>query len=297
MSDQQQGSGWWQASDGKWYPPESAPGAEPTVPTQPVPPAPTWQPTQTWATPGPLPPSGPSQPTKSKAPLLAAAAVVVLALLVGGFFLLKDDDKDDDASTSNTTEQTDTTDGGTDTTEGGGEGDLPDGFEVLEGDGVSIAAPEGWQVIGAEDFDMTSEELAQAFPDAPEGMIDQGLQLFQQGAVLVAFDLGGGDFSPNVNVIDIPGEAPLDVIESQAVGQLDQVGGDIKDSGTVNVPLGEALRILYTLDVALPDGSSLPAQGVQYYLPVDGHTYIVTVSTGGDADELGSQMIDTFQVG
>ncbi len=27
MSDSPQGPGWWQASDGKWYPPEQAPGA------------------------------------------------------------------------------------------------------------------------------------------------------------------------------------------------------------------------------------------------------------------------------
>jgi len=30
MSDSSQGSGWWQASDGKWYGPEQAPGAQPT---------------------------------------------------------------------------------------------------------------------------------------------------------------------------------------------------------------------------------------------------------------------------
>ena len=29
MSDMSQGPGWWQASDGKWYPPEQAPGAQP----------------------------------------------------------------------------------------------------------------------------------------------------------------------------------------------------------------------------------------------------------------------------
>ena len=29
MSDVSQGPGWWQASDGKWYPPESAPGFQP----------------------------------------------------------------------------------------------------------------------------------------------------------------------------------------------------------------------------------------------------------------------------
>ena len=32
MSDFSQGPGWWQASDGKWYPPEQAPGAQPTAP-------------------------------------------------------------------------------------------------------------------------------------------------------------------------------------------------------------------------------------------------------------------------
>lgn len=35
MSDFQQGPGWWQASDGKWYPPEQAPGAAPAQPTAP----------------------------------------------------------------------------------------------------------------------------------------------------------------------------------------------------------------------------------------------------------------------
>ena len=35
MSDTSQGDGWWLASDGKWYPPSSAPGPAPT----PAPPA------------------------------------------------------------------------------------------------------------------------------------------------------------------------------------------------------------------------------------------------------------------
>ncbi len=35
MSDRSQGPGWWQASDGRWYPPEQSPGL-----AQPVPPTP-----------------------------------------------------------------------------------------------------------------------------------------------------------------------------------------------------------------------------------------------------------------
>jgi hypothetical protein len=32
-ADASQGPGWWQASDGKWYPPEAQPGTAATVPT------------------------------------------------------------------------------------------------------------------------------------------------------------------------------------------------------------------------------------------------------------------------
>jgi hypothetical protein len=35
VSDQWQGAGWWQASDGKWYPPEQAPAAQTHVPGAP----------------------------------------------------------------------------------------------------------------------------------------------------------------------------------------------------------------------------------------------------------------------
>ena len=52
MSSTPQGPGWWQASDGNWYPPEQAPGAQPTPPPTPPPsPAPT-------PTPAPAPTPG-----------------------------------------------------------------------------------------------------------------------------------------------------------------------------------------------------------------------------------------------
>ena len=38
MSEQSQGPGWWQASDGKWYPPEQASAVEPTAPLEAPPP-------------------------------------------------------------------------------------------------------------------------------------------------------------------------------------------------------------------------------------------------------------------
>lgn len=61
-ADSSQGPGWWQASDGKWYPPESKPGAQPSQPSEPAQPAqqPASQPAQQPAAPGGnIPPASP----------------------------------------------------------------------------------------------------------------------------------------------------------------------------------------------------------------------------------------------
>ena len=278
MSDARQAPDWWQASDGKWYPPEQAP---------PVPPASEWAPT---ATP-PVPPTS-SGSSGNKVPLIIAGVVGVFVLLALGLVLLSGGDDDDEDSTTTTVEDTETT-----RDEGSDAGDVPDGYAMLEGDGVSLAAPEGWELVAAEDLALGGDDFSNAFPDAPEGMVEQGLGLFENGAVLVAFDFSGEQFADNVNVVEIPGEAPLDEIEGPATQQLSSLGGEVVDSGTVEVASGEALRIEYTLAVALPDGSSVPAEGVQYYMPIDGNTYIVTVSAGSGAADLADAMIETFSVG
>jgi len=59
MSDAPQGEGWWQASDGRWYPPESAPGTPPSAPPPSEPPS-YGAPAPGYSAPGPAP--GPGQP-------------------------------------------------------------------------------------------------------------------------------------------------------------------------------------------------------------------------------------------
>ena len=55
------------------------------------------------------------------------------------------------------------------------------------------------------------------------------------------------------------------------------------------------LRIEYSLEVALPgQAASITTYGVQYYVPIDGHTYVVTVSGDEDIGDVGDQMIDTL---
>jgi hypothetical protein len=281
VSDHQQGPGWWLASDGKWYPPEGAP---------PLPPP------QTWA-PGPPPGPPPKQGMSAGAIVALVLGCVVGVLVLAGVAVAV-------LGTESESKLAEVEDSIGDSDGDGGEpgatlpaADVPEGFELADGDGVVMATPAGWELIDAADVAMGSDELAQAFPDAPQEMVEQGMNVFEQGAVLVAFDFSGGDFASNVNVIEIPGEVPLTAIEGQAVQQLGTLGGEVVESGIVDVAAGEALRIVYTLAVAAPDGSSVPARGVQFYVPVDGSTYIITVSTGADGAGLADQMIETFRVG
>src|ERR1017187_5797979 len=55
VSDTSQGPGWWQASDGKWYPPESAARPPPPAPAPPVGPPPQFAPVPTAPGVAPLP--------------------------------------------------------------------------------------------------------------------------------------------------------------------------------------------------------------------------------------------------
>ena len=270
MTDQPQGPEWWLASDGKWYPPDQAPA---------VPPRETWAAAAT-----PSPPSG-GMSSGAKVALIVGVSILVLVVLAGLAALLLGTDS---TSSSQSTESTIDVDGGAAV-------EVPDGYALIEGEGVSIAVPEDWQEIAPDDFAMSAEEYAEAFPDAPEGMFEQGSMLVDRGAVLAAFGLTD-DFSSNVNILNAPGEAPLGVVEDQVGSELSSFGAEGLSFDRVDLPAGEALRVEYTLDVALPDGRSLPASGVQYYVPFDGRTYIVTVSTRDQIDELAEIMADTFRV-
>lgn len=84
MSDSSQGPGWWIASDGKWYPPESAtppPPAPPAPPAAPVPPTPSAPPSPTAA---PIPPA-PAYPSAPAAPGAGGSTPTeaVLSLVLG----------------------------------------------------------------------------------------------------------------------------------------------------------------------------------------------------------------------
>ncbi len=111
MSDVQQGPGWWQASDGKWYPPESHPSSPPPTPP---PFAPTPQPYA--VTPG-GPAARPKKPLWKRWWFLVAVGVVVIGV-IAAIASPKDDDETavSDSTAGATTVPAESTDGPTETT-------------------------------------------------------------------------------------------------------------------------------------------------------------------------------------
>ena len=288
------------ASDGRWYPPEQAAGATP---------APGTDPTQAMPVTGPVtePPAGPPPGSGggSKTGLIVAGVVVLVALVAAAVLLLGGDDGDDDDVVSSTTtteaEPDDTTttepdDEGSTTTTEADDADVPDGFQLVEGDGISLAIPEDWVQIDASDAELTPEELAELDPGADAALLEQGLAAFRQGAVLVATDVSGEEFADNVNVLAAPAEIPVDVLESQGEQEIEAVGGEVQEVVQVELPAGEAVRMTYTLDGVAPDGTPFTVSGIQHYIPIDGRTYIITVSSDSDPSDIADPMAESFQV-
>lgn len=116
MSDTSQGPGWWQASDGKWYPPEQAPAAAPPPPpaaTSFPPPQPAYgPPPQQYAPlpPGYAPPASQGMSGCLKAFLIVLAVSVVLGAVALVIVVVAVDDAVDDFEENRSSEVDDVSD-------------------------------------------------------------------------------------------------------------------------------------------------------------------------------------------
>ncbi|MGE3620781.1 MAG: hypothetical protein AB7L84_09990 [Acidimicrobiia bacterium] len=175
----------------------------------------------------------------------------------------------------------------------------PAGFEVVEGDGVSIAVPGEWQGLDltAGDIEAILDEVESNNPEMADVLGSQAQALLSQGAVLFAIAPPEDDFSDNVNVIEVPGRVPsFDEMEDQIEGIISSFGGELEDTSRVEVPAGAALRVLYSAEFAGADGAPVAVQGVQYYVVADDDlSYVVTVTLGSGGDpELADEIAGTF---
>ncbi|MGH9120158.1 MAG: hypothetical protein ACRD0A_20515 [Acidimicrobiales bacterium] len=285
MSDYPQGPGWWQASDGRWYPPQEPPMAQP--PASPYPPY-----------------SGPPPQKKSKGPLAVIVAVAAVAAAIIGFVVVTagDDDGDVVVDDSTTTTEADDDDSTTTTAEGGGlELDVADGFVPLinEDEGFAIALPETWREFDLAD-PAVQDSLDDFVDDNPQlaGALSQADDLVTAGGVLLAIDPTQTPFGPNINIIKSPGEADLGLIESTVVSQLEPLGARNITTDIIDIPVGGALVIEYDITFNQPDGSTIDAHGVQFQVPAGGSTWAITMTTDDIERELDpfEEMIGSFTV-
>ncbi len=297
MSEQSQGPGWWQASDGRWYPPESA-TPPPDESAGPRPGEPYYQ-----------APSGAGGPDRSKVVAGVVAGVVVLvALIVGAVVLLGGDDDEEQADPPDITavpdedEPAETEDPDEPEPDGPddepGSPDVPEGFQLIEGSegDFSIAIPEDWQSED-QDFEVLAEQLQEDNPELGAAL-EQSLPQLESSGALFAFGPPRPDGSvDSINILRLPptgGEIPPG-LEVQLRSQLEGLGATDLESTELEVPVGPAVRGQYNLPINRPDGSQVEVTTVQYYVVTPDGGWVLTYSTVDDDASLIDEVIETFR--
>ena len=301
MSDQSQGPGWWQASDGKWYPPEQAP-AQPTVPppTQPV---------------GTAPPAAGPAPTRSglgTGPIIAivVAAVAIIGAIV--FFATKDDGNKKNAAatqsssssskSSSSSSRSSSSSSKSTSSSGAPKITAPSGFKVFSNDDdrFAIAIPERLTVIDltAADLDQVLQQLSDNNPQLAK-LAPQIKNVFQSGGKLFAIDASDASgFNDNVSIISTPGS--IDVTspstKSQAEEQLSSVQATNVDLQTETFNGRDVLVSSYQASVNNADGTAVTFFGRQALVSTAGQIWFITFSSGADDASAFRTMLGSFDV-
>src|SRR3954469_2126688 len=219
MSDTSQGEGWWQASDGKWYPPQqtgATPPTEAVPPTQPVQPVQPFgsQPVQPFGAPppgpvggapapGPGPAAAPPGSSSNRGPLIAVIVAVVALVGAIAFFATRDSgsDKKNAAATSSSSTKSSSSSKSTSSSSkstssssaasGAPDIDAPSGFKVFQSDEdqFAIVIP-----AGMDDVDLTRGDIDQILDDLEKNNPNfanvgpQVRQVLSSGGKLFAID-------------------------------------------------------------------------------------------------------------
>ena len=311
MSDQSQGPGWWLASDGRWYPPETPPA---TGVTFPPPVGPAWTPESGSAavTPGPGVPGEPRGATPGTTAAIVIGGLltlVIVGLLIAG--LLGKDDKSDvatdltvDTGAVSTVDElsTTTTDGAVTTatttaTTAPPVVAVPADFKTVTDDiaGFSIAVPPSWLAVPIHgDVAGLGDRYA---PDdsALAAAIDNGIGALPRQVVLFGLDAdaAGATFGRNLNVISLPRDtATLADLAAQAGQAVEVLGAVDVAVQELTVLAGPAVRV----DYRLGGSSGLNVRGEQYYVLAGERIWIVTFATILPGPDPFDQMMASFRV-
>jgi hypothetical protein len=290
MSDQSQGPGWWQASDGKWYPPEQAP-----PPTQPEPAS---LPTAT-------PRSG-----LGTGPIIAIVVAVVAILATVLFFATKDDGNKKNAavtqsSSAKSSSSSSRSSGSRASSSSSGAPQItaPAGFTAFSNDAdrFAIAIPDRLEVIdlSAADLDQVLQQLSDNNPQLAK-LAPQIKQVFQNGGKLFAIDTtsDAGGFNDNLNIIATTGSVDVTsaATKSQAESQLSAVGATNVSFDTLSANGRKLLVSSYQTSVNSPDGTSIPFFGRQAIVSAAGKVWFITYSSATDDAATFTTLAESFDV-
>ena len=152
---------------------------------------------------------------------------------------------------------------------------IPEGWDriAVEGEGFSLALPEGWLSVAPADLAESGvfDQMAEDNPEAA-AVMEQARQAIESGQMsFMAFETGqrtvDTGFAANMNVVKVPdtGNISTDDIAAQMAAALPlQIPGlEVLDTDTTVLPAGEAavVRSRWTVQVGQ---SELPVVLTQY---------------------------------
>jgi hypothetical protein len=317
MADEPQGPGWWQASDGAWYPPELHPDAPPpTPPTAPIAPiespptfaAPPPVPGPAWDAP-PAPPAA-APPSKSRpTALIVAAIVAVVAIVAVGAVVLGSKDDSKTATTKSSSDATEASDsnGSSDSSDASAETDgtssspdEPTGPAIeAAAAGISITLPDGWTGTSTEDgVDGVGVAL---FPDDPQLASTFQARVTALPRLVLMFGVdavaarNSSAVVPNFNAAEdptVPSDLSLDAAVKAEARGVDTFA-DVEDQGIVSFPNVDAGRIEYSAKAG-------QFSGIAYVYKEAGKFWIVTFifhDLGADNIAMADASAATFEAG
>jgi hypothetical protein len=171
---------------------------------------------------------------------------------------------------------------------------VPDGYQLVQGDGVYLAVPAGWRSLDRQVLARMFDEdtIAELYPDMPEeerGVVHDAVR---SGVLFLTIDPDPAHHGRNISIARLPGRVPLSQIRGIVANEFEVAGLAVEITSTreVETPLGTAMRVEYEGTIV---GEHVV--GVQYYAPADDGEMILVTGTGDP--EATDQAAQTLHLG
>jgi hypothetical protein len=173
---------------------------------------------------------------------------------------------------------------------------------TIQAEGFAIGLPPGWVKfdLSQGDLDTILASMSQSNPNLASALSGQVASLMAQGIKLYAVDqnsIAGTGFATNLNIAKEPSSdvANLDQLAKQA---MDEIKTQFNTSQNItffknraDLNSGQAERVMYNLNLNMPNGQPLSVAFTQYLAIYGGNAFILTYTT---TNAQSSQYLATF---